>query len=217
VLVQVRGRGRRAGQAVGAKLGIFGGTFNPPHVGHLICAQEAHTQLGLDVVVFVPVGVAPHREIQSDPGAEVRYTMCEHATSSDARLDVSRIEIDREGPSYTVETLRQLRELRADDQLYLILGGDQAAALRSWHAADEVLSLATIAVAERAEHRREQIMAAVPEADFVFFDMPRVDVSSTLVRARAAAGKPIRYFVPDKVANYVGAQSLYGAAVGAGA
>ncbi len=168
--------------------------------------------------MLVPVGVAPHREIEGDPGAEVRFTMCEHATSADARLGVSRIEIDREGRSYTVDTLKSLREKRPDDELFLILGGDQAAALHSWHAYDEVLSLATIAVAERGdEHRREQIRDAVPEADFAFFDMPRVDISSTLIRERAAAGKPIRYLVPDKVANYVGAQSLYAASVGAGA
>jgi nicotinate-nucleotide adenylyltransferase len=146
--------------------------------------------------------------------------MCEHATSADARFAVSRIEIEREGPSYTVDTLRELRRRSADDTLFLILGGDQAAALPAWHEPREVLSLATVAVAERAEHRREDIAEQVrsvgDDASVVFFDMPRVDVSSTLVRSRAAGGKPIRYLVPDKVANYIGAQSLYGAATPAG-
>jgi nicotinate-nucleotide adenylyltransferase len=182
----------------------------------MVCAQEAHTQLGLDVVVFVPVGIAPHRKIEGDPGAEVRFTMCEHATSQDGRFGVSRIEIERDGPSYTVDTLRELHRRAPDDELFLILGGDQASALRSWHAADEVLELATIAVAERSGHRRDAIAEAVGNDDLVFFEMPRIDISSTMVRARAAARQPIRYLVPDKVAHYVGAQSLYGASLGVG-
>jgi nicotinate-nucleotide adenylyltransferase len=182
----------------------------------MICAQEAHTQLGLDVVVFVPVGVAPHREIDGDPGAEVRFTLCEHAVANDARFSVSRVELERPGPSYTVDTLRDLRERTPGDELFLILGGDQAAALRAWHAADEVLSLATIAVAERPGHERAAITEAVGSDDLVFFEMPQIDISSTMVRARAAAGRPIRYLVPDRVASYIGAQSLYGASVGVG-
>ena len=91
------------------RIGLFGGAFNPPHVGHLVCAQEAHCQLGLDVVVWMPVGVAPHRELPQDPGAEVRFQMCEYATAGDERFGLSRIEIEREGPSYTVDTLRELR------------------------------------------------------------------------------------------------------------
>jgi nicotinate-nucleotide adenylyltransferase len=187
----------------------------------LVCAQEAYWQLELEVVVFVPVRVAPHRTIDQDPGPEVRFTMCEHATSADGRFAVSRIEIDREGPSYTVETLSELRRTRPDDEFFLILGGDQAAALPQWHEPAEVLSLATVAVAERGEdHRREQIASRIAsvreDARVVFFDMPRLDVSSTLIRSRAATGKPIRYLVPDKVANYIGAQSLYGAAAPAG-
>jgi nicotinate-nucleotide adenylyltransferase len=182
----------------------------------MICAQEAHTQLGLDVVVFVPVGIAPHREIDGDPGAEVRFALCEHATSHDTRFAVSRIELERPGRSYTVDTLRDLHERSPDDELFLILGGDQAAALRAWHEADEVLSLATIAVAERRGHARAAIAEAVGSDDLVFFEMPQIDISSTMVRARAAAGQPIQYLVPDTVASYVAAQSLYGASVGVG-
>jgi nicotinate-nucleotide adenylyltransferase len=189
-------------------------------MGHLICAQEAYVQLGLDVVVFVPVGQAPHRTIEQDPGAEVRLTMCEHATSGDARFGVSRIELDRPGLSYTVDTLREIRSQTPDAELFLILGGDQAAALPAWHEPQEVLGLATVAVVERAEHRREEIAERVRsicgDDRAVFFDMPRMDVSSTLIRRRASAGQPIRYLVPDKVANYIGAQSLYSASAPAG-
>jgi nicotinate-nucleotide adenylyltransferase len=190
-------------------------------VGHLVCAQEAHAQLSLDTVVFVPVGEAPHRTIESDPGGEARLTMCEYATSADERFGVSRIEIDRAGPSYTVDTLRDLHARETGDTFVLILGGDQAAALPDWREPEEVLRLAEVAVAEREEMRREEILSRISHlggADRVqFFDMPRIDVSSTLVRSRAAAGKPIRYLVPDKVASYIGAQSLYGASAPVGA
>jgi nicotinate-nucleotide adenylyltransferase len=197
-------------------VGILGGTFNPPHIGHLICAQEALVRLQLDTVVWIPAGTPPHREVEDDPGAEARYEMCELAVSSDERFSLSRIEIDREGPSYTSDTLRTLRsEAAEDDELFLILGGDQAASLRSWHEPEEVLTLATIAVVERTGWPRPAIgvrLSGLRGAErLVFFDMPRVDVSSSMVRRRAREGKPIRYLVPDKVANYIGAQSLYAA------
>ena len=199
----------------GARIGIFGGAFNPPHVGHLVLAQEAHWQLGLDTVVLVPVGEPSHRTLEGDPGAEVRLQMCEHAIASDARFAVSRIEIDREGPSYTVDTLRELVRRAPDDELVLLIGGDQAAALASWREPEEIMSLALLGVAERDEWRRGEIverLGTLCRPDRVrFFDMPRMEVSSTMVRQRAAAGRPIRYLVPDKVANFIGAQSLYGA------
>jgi nicotinate-nucleotide adenylyltransferase len=203
------------------RVGIFGGAFNPPHIGHLACAQEAHAQLGLDTVVWVPMGQPPHREIEDDPGREARYTMCEYATAADERFSVSRFEVDREGPSYTVDTLVAAKERMPDAELFLILGADQAAALPTWHEPEEVLSLATVAAVTRGERTREMVIDAVaPLAGgdrLVFFDMPRLDVSSTLVRERARTGQPIRYLVPDKVANYIGAQSLYGASQPVGA
>jgi nicotinate-nucleotide adenylyltransferase len=197
------------------RIGLFGGAFNPPHVGHLVCAQEAHAGLELDVVVWVPVGRAPHREIPQDPGPEARFQMCEYATAADERFGLSRIEIERDGLSYTVDTLRELRARSPDDELVLILGGDQAAAIPTvWHEADEVLRLATVAVAERAGADRAHVEEAIGDrADLRFFEMPRIDVSSTMIRERAASGRPIRYLVPDKVANFIGAQSLYGASV----
>jgi len=192
------------------RIGLFGGAFNPPHLGHLLCAQEAHAQLGLEVVVWVPVGQAPHREIPQDPGREERYTMCDYATAADERFGLSRFELDRDGPSYTVDTLAALAERSPDDELILILGGDQAASLPSWHRPDEVLRLSTVAVAERGEADRARVREALDgRGEPLFFDMPRIDVSSTLVRERVGAGRPIRYLVPDKVANYIGAVGLY--------
>lgn len=188
------------------RIGLFGGAFNPPHLGHLICAQEAHARLGLDVVVWMPVGRAPHREIPQDPGAEARWQMCDYAIAADQRFGLSRIEIERDGPSYTVDTLRQLRERSNCTDITLILGGDQAAALPTWHEPEEVRRLATVAVAARSG-------VDLGDHDFQTFEMPRIDISSTLVRERAAAGRPIRYLVPDKVANFIGAQNLYGASI----
>ena len=198
-----------------AQVGILGGAFNPPHLGHLILAQEAHSQLGLDRVVWMPYGEPSHRVLEDDPGPEARLTMCEYAVGADARFAVSRLEIDRGGPVYTVDTLRSLRATQPSDELYLILGGDQAASLPSWRSPEQVLSLAVVAVVERDEWRRSEIVDRVeslgaPER-LRFFDMPTVGISSSMVRRRARAGQPIRYLVPDKVANYVGTQSLYGA------
>ncbi len=194
-------------------MGILGGTFNPPHIGHLICAQEAIVQLGLDTVLWVPAGVPPHREIEQDPGAEARFEMVELTVADDARFEASRMELEREGPSYTVDTLRELHS-RSEAELFLLLGGDQAATLRAWHEPEEVLQLATVAVVERTGWQRPAVgvrLSGLPGAGKIrFFEMPRVDVSSSLIRRRAGAGQPIRYLVADKVANFIGAQSLYG-------
>ena len=198
------------------RLGVFGGVFNPPHIGHMVCAQEALVQLELDLVVFVPVSQAPHREIEDDPGAEARLRMCDLATAGDDRFELSEIELERPGPSYTADTLRELARRRPDDARFLILGGDEAASLASaWREPEEVLRLATVAAAERDGRRREEIAEAVAALEggerLAFFEMPRIDVSATLVRRRAAAGLPIRYLVSDKVASFIGANSLYGA------
>jgi nicotinate-nucleotide adenylyltransferase len=198
-------------------VGILGGTFNPPHIGHLICAQEALVQLKLDTVVWVPAGVPPHREVEDDPGADARFEMCELAVAGDERFSMSRVELERSGPSYTVDTLRSMRaDAGNDDELFLILGGDQAASLRAWHEPEEVLTLATIAVVERTGWPRPAIgvrLSGLRGAEkLVFFDMPRVDVSSSMVRRRAREGKPFRYLVPDRVADYIVERRLYAAA-----
>jgi nicotinate-nucleotide adenylyltransferase len=197
------------------RLGILGGAFNPPHIGHLVCAQEAVLQLELERLLFVPMGRAPHREIEREPGSEARFEMCELAVDDDERFEVSRVEVDREGPSYTAETLRALQDEGGEDELFLVLGGDQAAALPKWHEPEEVLRLATLAVVHRAGFHREavavQIASLKGAAGVRFFDMPRIDVSSSLVRRRVAEGKPIRHLVPDKIIAYIEEHDLYGA------
>jgi nicotinate-nucleotide adenylyltransferase len=197
------------------RVGIFGGAFNPPHIGHLVCAQEALVQLELERVVFMPVGVPPHREIDLDPGAETRLEMVELAVGDDERFEASRIELDREGPSYTLDTLEQLAKESPKDELVLILGGDQAAALASWHEPERVLERATVAVFERMSWGRNAIMIKIgrlPGAQRVrYLDMPLIQVSSSAIRRRVREGLPIQYLVPDKVADYISSHDLYSA------
>jgi nicotinate-nucleotide adenylyltransferase len=195
------------------RVGILGGAFNPPHVGHLVCAQEAVVQLGLDRVTFVPTGRPPHREIEQDPGAEARAEMCEAAIVDDERFTMSRIELEREGPSYTVDTLRALHEASPDDELFLVLGGDQAAALPKWRAPEEVLRLATVAAVERIGWSRNAIIIKLGRLQGAqgvrLLDMPLIQVSSSMVRHRLADGKPINYLVPERVIEYIEEKGLY--------
>ena len=196
------------------RLGLLGGTFNPPHLGHLVCAQEARDQLGLDQVLLVPVREPPHKELADDPGPERRLEMCRLAAAEDGGLGVSGIELELDPPSYTVATLRELHARRPGDDLTFIVGGDMAASLASWREPAEVLRLARLGVVERAEDSREAIAAAVDDTEGAtarmdFFTMPRLDLSSTDVRERVAAGKPIRWLVPAPVAAYIADEGLY--------
>jgi nicotinate-nucleotide adenylyltransferase len=198
------------------RVGILGGAFNPPHTGHLVGAQEALAQLELDKLVFMPVGQAPHRELQGDPGGEARLEMVELAIADDERFEASRAELDREGPSYTADTLAHLREQSPDDELFLILGGDQAAALATWHQPERVLALATVAVVERPMWSRNAIgvkLSRLPGAERIrYLEMPVMEISSSAIRRRVAEGRPVRYLVPDEVARYIRENGLYGAA-----
>jgi len=197
------------------RLGLLGGTFNPPHIGHLVCAQEAHAQLGLDRVLLVPVHTPPHKETDGDPGVEVRVALCEAAVAGDERLGVSRAEADVPGRSYTVDTLNRLHDARPDDQLTFIVGGDMAASLPQWREPQAILELCTIGAAARdgvgGEEVLERLDRELPGASsrIRFFDMPRIDISSTLIRRRVAAGEPVRYLVPDGVAATIEREGLY--------
>ena len=171
-------------------------------------------QLELDKVLFVPVGVAPHRTLDDDPGPEVRLEMVELAIADDEHFTTSRIEMDREGPSYTADTLEQMREESPEDELFLILGGDQAAALASWHEPEKVLERATLAVFERLSWGRNAIVIKIGRLvgarDVRYLDMPLIQVSSSAIRRRVREGVPIRYLVPDKVVDYIATNELYG-------
>jgi nicotinate-nucleotide adenylyltransferase len=195
-------------------LGILGGTFNPPHIAHLLCAGEACEQLGLDRVLLMPVAMPPHKEAEGDPGPQVRLELCRAAVAADDRLGVSDLEIVRGGHSYTVDTLEALHAERPGQPLTFIVGADMAMSLERWRSPERVLELATLAVAEREGARREQILAALsrlPAATgrLVFFDLPRIDLSSSLIRGRVAAGRSIRYMVPDPVLDQIAQRGLY--------
>jgi nicotinate-nucleotide adenylyltransferase len=195
------------------RIGILGGTFNPPHLGHLAIAQEAHAQLGLDKVVLMPVFLPPHKALDDDPGPEARYELCHMAVAKDDRFAVSRMELERGGPSYTVDTLRTIHAGSPGDDLTFIVGGDVAQGLPSWREPEAVLDLATVAVAEREGIRRQDIVERISALDgagrLVFFDFPRMDISSSSVRRRVREGRPIRYLVPDDVARVIGARGYY--------
>ena len=133
--------------AAGAGIGVLGSAFNPPHLGHLALAQEALWQLGLSEVILVPTGDAPHKRIADDPGRELRMTMTRLAAADDSRFSVSSLEVDREGPSYTYETLELLAEERGQTELVFVMGADAAVGLESWRTPERVVELARLAVA----------------------------------------------------------------------
>lgn len=195
------------------RIGVLGGTFNPPHLGHLICAQEAYVQLELDTVMLIPARIPPHKPVEEEPGVEHRLELCRSAVQGDGRFQVSDLEVSRPGPSYTLDTLKELHSRAPDNDLFLIVGGDIAAGFADWHEPEQVLSLATLAVAKRRGTSRSAIDAALDRlrgSDRTrFFRMPRIGVSSTLVRERVRAGLPIRYLVPQSVEAYIAEKGLY--------
>jgi nicotinate-nucleotide adenylyltransferase len=197
---------------VATRVGLLGGTFNPPHIGHLICASQALGALELDRVLLVPVHEPPHKGIECDPGVEHRVELCRLATNGDDRLDVSRVDADVPGRSYTVDTLSRLHDRCPGAQLTFIVGGDMALSLPTWREPAAILALAELGVAEREGLRRADIaerLSSLDTGNVRFFDMPRIDVSSSLVRGLVAAGRSVRYLVPDAVADYIERAGLY--------
>jgi nicotinate-nucleotide adenylyltransferase len=198
--------------------GILGGTFNPPHIGHLVMAQEAREQLGLDRVVLMPVALPPHKEADGDPGAGVRLELARLAAAGEEGVEVSTAEIDRGGASFTVDTLRELHERYPEQELTFIVGADMAHSLPAWREPERILELARLAVAERDGIARDDIAARLgPLHDgsrVTFFDMPRIDVSSSDIRRRIAEGRSVRHLVPDAVAQAIADRDLYRTTVG---
>jgi nicotinate-nucleotide adenylyltransferase len=196
-----------------ADVGILGGTFNPPHIGHLVMIEEAIDQIGLDRVLLVPTSTPPHKEVPDDPGADVRLELCRLAVAGDERVEVSALEIERGGASFTVDTLGALHDLVPEHALTFIVGGDMALSFPTWREPEGILEVARLAVAEREGLRREDIarrLAPLHSGDrVVFFDMPRIDVSSSAIRERVADGRTIRRLVPDEVAREIRERDLY--------
>lgn len=184
----------------------MGGTFDPVHIGHLVVASEAVHALGLDLVLFVPAARPWQKAAEADP--EDRFVMTVLGTGDHPRFAVSRTELDRPGPTYSVDTLEQLSSFYgAEVELLLIAGSDTVAHLDTWHRAGDVARLARIVSVARPGH--EPGGAKVPSGQVTHLDVPGIDVSSTEIRERVRAGRPIDYLVPAAVARYISAAGLY--------
>jgi nicotinate-nucleotide adenylyltransferase len=200
-------------------LGILGGTFNPPHLGHLAIAGQACSQLALEDVALVPVGQPPHKAIEQDPGCAHRLAMCRLLVAGREGLSVCALETEREGPSYTVDTLNFIHASHPHAELTLIVGADVASTLPAWHEPERLLELAALAVAARPGTGRRAVLEPLAalgggaRIGVEFLDSPVIDVSSSLVRERAAAGEPIDGLVGGAVAGYIAEHGLYGARV----
>ncbi len=183
---------------------ILGGTFDPPHIAHLAAGEAAYWQLGVDVVTFMPAGSPWQKRGRLVSDAHHRLEMTRLAVESVEYFDVDPVEVDREGWTYTADTL----DLFPDDEIYLVLGSDAAANLPTWNRADEVLGRATVAVMGRPGTDRARIEATLG-GGFVWLDTPAIELSGTELRERVAAGRSIRFLVPDLVFEYVEANRLY--------
>ncbi|MGE5559767.1 MAG: nicotinate-nucleotide adenylyltransferase [Chloroflexota bacterium] len=196
------------------RIGIMGGTFDPIHTGHLILAEAARDQLALDRVIFVPAARSPFKREQRMASAADRWAMVELATAGNPHFSASRIELDREGLSYTVDTLRALKQETAAD-LYFITGADAIIGFSQWRSPREILALATLATHARpgtGARRLKATLAKLHEEFGVSVAMiggPKIDLSSTDIRDRARSGRSLRYLVPDPVADYIVRHRLY--------
>ncbi|WP_226344713.1 nicotinate-nucleotide adenylyltransferase [Agilicoccus flavus] len=185
----------------------MGGTFDPIHHGHLVAASEVRSRFGLDEVVFVPTGEPWQKSELAVSPAEHRYLMTVIATASNPAFTVSRVDIDRPGPTYTIDTLRDLHASRPDAELFFITGADALAQILSWKDVDELWDLAHFVGVTRPGHPLSN--AGLPEEDVTLAEVPAMAISSTDCRARVAAGDPVWYLVPDGVVQYIGKYRLY--------
>ena len=191
-----------------ARIGVMGGTFDPIHNGHLTAASEAAHAFGLDEVIFVPTGQPWQKTDRPLAPAEDRYLMAVIATAANPLFSVSRIEIDRPGDTYTVDTLRELRDERGPDaQFFFIIGADALSGLHTWRSPDEVLSMVHFIGLTRRGH--QLAAGALGSESFSLMEMPTLEISSSICRERVRAGLPIRYLVPDDVISYISKRGLY--------
>ncbi|MFD9127936.1 nicotinate-nucleotide adenylyltransferase [Kitasatospora sp. NPDC059571] len=196
-----------AGTRAKRRLGVMGGTFDPIHHGHLVAASEVASAFHLDEVVFVPTGQPWQKSDRQVTPAEDRYLMTVIATAENPQFSVSRIDIDREGPTYTVDTLRDLRALHPDAELFFITGADALAQILSWRDSDELFELAHFIGCTRPGHTLSD--AGLPVGGVSLVEVPALAISSTDCRNRVAKGEPVWYLVPDGVVRYIHKRALY--------
>ena len=187
------------------RIGVMGGTFDPIHHGHLVAASEAADAFSLDEVIFVPTGNPGNKTVISSP--ENRYLMTVIATAANPRFTVSRVDIDRPGITYTIDTLTELSKARPEADLYFISGADAIAQILAWKEVESIWPLAHFVAVTRPGHQLQ--LPRVKEARITQLEVPALSISSTDIRNRAAAGKPIWYLVPDGVVQYIAKHKLY--------
>ena len=189
----------------------MGGTFDPIHNGHLVAASEVAYRFQLDQVVFVPTGQPWQKAGREVTAAEHRYLMTMVATASNPRFTVSRVDIDREGPTYTIDTLRDLRELFPDAELYFITGADSLASIMSWRDWEVMLEMANFVGVTRPGYELSKDMLPLEsQTGIELIEIPAMAISSTDCRERAREGEPVWYLVPDGVVQYIAKNNLYG-------
>jgi nicotinate-nucleotide adenylyltransferase len=189
------------------RVGIMGGTFDPIHHGHLVAASEVQALFGLDEVIFVPTGEPWQKSERRVSTAEHRYLMAVIATASNPRFWVSRVDIDRHGPTYTIDTIRDIGAQRPGAELYFITGADALNQILSWRDADDVLTLARFVGVTRPGY--ELTDAHLPVDSAMLLDVPAMAISSSDCRARVSQGRPVWYLVPDGVVQYINKHRLY--------
>jgi nicotinate-nucleotide adenylyltransferase len=199
------------------RLGILGGTFDPPHFAHLILAQHAYEELSLNKILFVPAGEPPHKDHTRTP-VNQRLTMLELALDEDPRFELSRVEIDRPGPHYTIDTVRIIQRENPDSELFFIMGGDVYRDLPNWDRPQEMFETCKLAVAVmrrpgfgNPDLRLDMHQSVIPqlEENAMLLTSPLVEFSSTDIVDRLTAGRSIRYMVPDSVLEYIAQHGLY--------
>lgn len=192
------------------RIGVMGGTFDPIHHGHLVAASEVQAWFDLDEVVFVPTGQPWQKADRDVSPAEDRYLMTVIATASNPRFSVSRVDIDRDGPTYTIDTLRDLVARYGDAELFFITGADALAAILTWRDHDEMFELAEFVGCTRPGHQiDEETLKGLPTERVRLVEIPALAISSTDCRARVHQGEPVWYLVPDGVVQYIGKHRLY--------
>jgi nicotinate-nucleotide adenylyltransferase len=193
------------------RVGVMGGTFDPIHHGHLVAASEVQSWFDLDEVVFAPTGQPWQKADRDVSPAEDRYLMTVIATAANPRFEVSRVDIDRAGPTYTIDTLRDLAELHPDADLYFITGADALAALLTWRDHEELFELAHFVGCTRPGHEMDDdTLTGLPKDRITLVEIPALAISSTDCRHRVERGEPVWYLVPDGVVQYIGKHGLYG-------
>ena len=190
------------------RIGLFGGTFDPPHLGHLALAEWAREQLRLERVLFVPAGAPPHKRARRLSSPAARAAMTRLAVRGNPAFRLSQLEVRRRGPSFTVDTLRAVRAAHPGVDVFLLMGEDSLEDFRTWHEPAAIRGLARLAVARRPGERR-RAPARGTGGGLVWLDNPGLELSSSAIRARVRAGRSVRYLVPDAVARYLARHRLY--------